>query len=135
MATYERSINAYLRAKRVIPGGVDSPVRAFRAVGGSPLFVRSAQGATFIDLDGREYIDYVMSWGPLILGHAAANRPDQRPVSVHQNSEGKRISTLTECNKQLGIRTDILVRSHDGAQSVQVTSHHGGSHSVLAAFD
>jgi glutamate-1-semialdehyde 2,1-aminomutase len=73
MATYERSINAYLRAKRVIPGGVDSPVRAFRAVGGSPLFVRSAQGATFIDLDGREYIDYVMSWGPLILGHAAAN--------------------------------------------------------------
>ncbi|MGH7716787.1 MAG: aminotransferase class III-fold pyridoxal phosphate-dependent enzyme, partial [Vulcanimicrobiaceae bacterium] len=71
MATYERSINAYLRAKRVIPGGVDSPVRAFRAVGGSPLFVRSAQGATFIDLDGREYIDYVMSWGPLILGHAA----------------------------------------------------------------
>ena len=73
MATYERSINAYLRAKRVIPGGVDSPVRAFRAVGGSPLFVRSAQGATFIDLDGREYIDYVMSWGPLILGHAPAN--------------------------------------------------------------
>ena len=73
MATYERSINAYLRAKRVIPGGVDSPVRAFRAVGGSPLFVRSAQGATFIDLDGREYIDYVMSWGPLILGHAPAS--------------------------------------------------------------
>ena len=70
MATYERSINAFLRAKRVIPGGVDSPVRAFRAVGGSPIFVRSAQGATFIDVDGREYIDYVMSWGPLILGHA-----------------------------------------------------------------
>ena len=70
MAAYERSINAFLRAKRVIPGGVNSPVRAFRAVGGSPIFVRSAQGATFIDLDGREYIDYVMSWGPLILGHA-----------------------------------------------------------------
>ena len=73
MATYERSINAYLRARRVIPGGVDSPVRAFRAVGGSPIFVRSAQGATFIDLDGREYIDYVMSWGPLILGHAPSS--------------------------------------------------------------
>jgi glutamate-1-semialdehyde 2,1-aminomutase len=68
--TYERSINAFLRAKRVIAGGVDSPVRAFRAVGGSPIFVRSAQGATFIDLDGREFIDYVLSWGPLILGHA-----------------------------------------------------------------
>ena len=71
--TYERSINAFLRAKRVIPGGVDSPVRAFRAVGGSPIFVRSAQGATFLDLDGREYIDYVMSWGPLILGHSPSS--------------------------------------------------------------
>ena len=71
MATYERSIAAFIRAKRVIPGGVNSPVRAFRSVGGSPVFVRQAQGATFLDLDGREYIDYVMSWGPLILGHAA----------------------------------------------------------------
>ena len=70
MAAYERSIAAFIRAKRVIPGGVNSPVRAFRAVGGSPVFVRNAQGATFTDLDGREYIDYVMSWGPLILGHA-----------------------------------------------------------------
>src|SRR5579872_7178118 len=73
MAAYERSINAFIRAKRVIPGGVSSPVRAFRSVGGSPVFVRSAQGATFLDLDGREYIDYVMSWGPLILGHAPAS--------------------------------------------------------------
>jgi glutamate-1-semialdehyde 2,1-aminomutase len=54
----------------VIPGGVNSPVRAFKAVGGSPVFVQSASGARFVDLDGHEYIDYVMSWGPLILGHA-----------------------------------------------------------------
>ena len=58
------------RAERVLPGGVDSPVRAYRAVGGSPVFVASGRGATITDVDGREYLDYVQSYGPLILGHA-----------------------------------------------------------------
>ena len=58
------------RAKRVLPGGVNSPVRAFRAVGGTPFFVASAEGARLTDVDGRSYLDYVCSWGPLILGHA-----------------------------------------------------------------
>ena len=58
------------RAKKVTPGGVNSPVRAFGSVGGSPLVIRSAAGATVIDVDGREYLDFVGSWGPLILGHA-----------------------------------------------------------------
>jgi glutamate-1-semialdehyde 2,1-aminomutase len=57
------------RAKRVIPGGVNSPVRAFRAVGGTPRFVRRAQGAYFWDANGQQYIDYIGSWGPMILGH------------------------------------------------------------------
>jgi glutamate-1-semialdehyde 2,1-aminomutase len=65
-----KSQAAFERAKRVIPGGVNSPVRAFRSVGGTPVFVRDAAGAVFTDLDGNAYIDYVMSWGPLILGHA-----------------------------------------------------------------
>src|SRR5471032_2857097 len=65
-----KSEAAFARAKRVIPGGVNSPVRAFRSVGGTPVFVRDAAGAVFTDLDGNAYIDYVMSWGPLILGHA-----------------------------------------------------------------
>jgi glutamate-1-semialdehyde 2,1-aminomutase len=68
--TIERSIAAYARARRTIPGGVNSPVRAFKSVGGTPLFVREASGCRFTDLDGNSYIDYVMSWGPLILGHA-----------------------------------------------------------------
>ncbi|GAC1349049.1 MAG: glutamate-1-semialdehyde 2,1-aminomutase [Vulcanimicrobiaceae bacterium] len=68
--TRDRSVTAFDRAKRVIPGGVNSPVRAFRGVGGSPVFVRDAAGARFTDLDGNAYIDCVMSWGPLILGHA-----------------------------------------------------------------
>jgi glutamate-1-semialdehyde 2,1-aminomutase len=60
----------YDRATRVIPGGVNSPVRAFRAVGGSPVFVSRAEGAYLYDADGRRYVDYVGSWGPMILGHA-----------------------------------------------------------------
>jgi glutamate-1-semialdehyde 2,1-aminomutase len=61
---------AFAHAQRFIPGGVNSPVRAFRAVGGTPVFVASASGRTLLDLDGNAYLDYVMSWGPLILGHA-----------------------------------------------------------------
>ena len=67
---FERSIAAFARAKRVIAGGVNSPVRAFKAVGGSPIFMKSASGATLHDVDDHEYIDYVLSWGPLLLGHA-----------------------------------------------------------------
>ncbi|HMN56058.1 MAG TPA: aminotransferase class III-fold pyridoxal phosphate-dependent enzyme, partial [Ottowia sp.] len=57
------------RARRVIPGGVNSPVRAFRAVGGTPRFVQRAQGPYFWDANGTRYIDYIGSWGPMILGH------------------------------------------------------------------
>jgi glutamate-1-semialdehyde 2,1-aminomutase len=65
-----RSERLFERAKAVIPGGVSSPVRAFKAVGGSPLFVARAEGARFWDADGRAFVDYVGSWGPMILGHA-----------------------------------------------------------------
>jgi len=65
-----RSEELFARAQAVIPGGVSSPVRAFKAVGGSPLFVARAEGARFWDEDGRPFIDYVGSWGPMILGHA-----------------------------------------------------------------
>jgi glutamate-1-semialdehyde 2,1-aminomutase len=65
-----RSTAAFSRARALIPGGVNSPVRAFKGVGGTPVFMRSASGCRLTDLDGNEYIDYVMSWGPLILGHA-----------------------------------------------------------------
>jgi glutamate-1-semialdehyde 2,1-aminomutase len=67
---YPQSAKLFARAQEVIPGGVNSPVRAFRGVGGTPLFIKSAHGAYLHDADGREYIDYVGSWGPMILGHA-----------------------------------------------------------------
>jgi len=67
-----RSAKLFDRAKRVLPGGVNSPVRAFRAVGGTPFFVSHAEGSKLFDVDGKSYVDYVCSWGPLILGHAHA---------------------------------------------------------------
>src|SRR6476620_4469625 len=60
----------FARAQRVIPGGVNSPVRAFRAVGGEPVFIARAAGAFLFGADGTKYTDYVGSWGPMILGHA-----------------------------------------------------------------
>src|SRR5437868_11256858 len=65
-----RSSRLFTRAQQIIPGGVDSPVRAFKAVDASPLFIRRASGARIEDVDGNTFIDYVMSWGPLIHGHA-----------------------------------------------------------------
>ena len=65
-----KSIELFTKAKTLLPGGVDSPVRAFNAVGGQPLFIEKGAGAHIYDVDGNRYIDYVLSWGPLILGHA-----------------------------------------------------------------
>lgn len=70
--TTTRSTRLFQRAQQILPGGVDSPVRAFKAVGASPLFIKRARGARIYDIDGNSYIDYVMSWGPLIHGHAPA---------------------------------------------------------------
>ena len=67
---YQRSSNLFKEAQKVIPGGVNSPVRAFKSVGGTPIFVERAQGAYLFDADGNKLIDYISSWGPMILGHA-----------------------------------------------------------------
>ena len=67
---YEKSTAAFAKAKEVIPGGVNSPVRAFKSVGINPVTIESAKGCRIKDIDGNEYIDFVSSWGPLILGHA-----------------------------------------------------------------
>jgi glutamate-1-semialdehyde 2,1-aminomutase len=70
MLNIQKSVELFEEAKQLLPGGVDSPVRAFRAVGGQPLFIDKGEGAYMTDADGNRYIDYVLSWGPLILGHA-----------------------------------------------------------------
>src|SRR5512135_2666368 len=70
------------RARKVIPGGVNSPVRAFRGVGGEPLFIDHARGPYVWDADGNRFIDYVLSWGPLVLGHA----PDNVVVALQEQA-------------------------------------------------
>src|SRR3990172_3912188 len=65
-----RSQQLFAEAQQLFPGGVNSPVRAFRAVGGQPLFIDRGEGAYLYDVDGNRFVDYVLSWGPLILGHA-----------------------------------------------------------------
>lgn len=68
--SYEKSIKAFAEAQKHIPGGVNSPARSFKSVGGDPLFIASAKGSKVKDIDGNEFIDYVGSWGPMILGHS-----------------------------------------------------------------
>ena len=66
----KQSARLFARAQAILPGGVDSPVRAFKSVGASPLFIQRASGSRIVDIDGNTFVDYVMSWGPLIHGHA-----------------------------------------------------------------
>ena len=73
MRSYEKSKQAFAEAVHLMPGGVNSPVRAFKSVNMDPIFMESGQGAIIRDIDGNEYIDYVLSWGPLILGHSEPN--------------------------------------------------------------
>jgi len=69
MTQPDRNLELFQRAARVIPGGVNSPVRAFKAVGGTPRFISRAQGAYMWDANGQRCVDYIGSWGPMILGH------------------------------------------------------------------
>ena len=69
----DRSKKLFKSAQKVIPGGVNSPVRAFKSVGGDPIFINKAKGAYLFDEDGNKYVDYIASWGPMILGHAHKN--------------------------------------------------------------
>jgi len=90
-----RSVEAFARAQQLIPGGVNSPARAFGGVGGSPLFIERAEGPWLQDIDGRRYLDYIGSWGPMILGHAhpevieAITRAAQRGTSYGAPTEGE----------------------------------------------
>ncbi|KPM31154.1 Glutamate-1-semialdehyde 2,1-aminomutase [Croceitalea dokdonensis DOKDO 023] len=95
---YQRSSALFAEAKKFIPGGVNSPVRAFKAVGGEPIFIKKASGAYLYDEDGHEYIDYISSWGPLILGHA--HEPVLNAV-IAKAKEGTSFGIPTQIETQL----------------------------------
>src|SRR5438552_14592922 len=96
--TIEKSQEAFSRAQTLMPGGVSSPVRAFKAVGGTPLFIKEAEGCHIVDVDGNRYIDYVAGYGPLIAGHA-----HERVVAALSKAVGKGTSygAPTEAETQL----------------------------------
>jgi len=97
-----KSERLWEEAKSLIPGGVNSPVRSFQAVGGTPLFIDRGFGSKIYDVDGKEYIDYVMSWGPLILGHANAELTDAlRKVLMKGTSFGAPTEGEVELAQQL----------------------------------
>jgi len=92
------SDDLFQEAQRYIPGGVNSPVRAFKAVGGTPVFIESAKGAYIYDADGRQYIDYVQSWGPMLLGHA---HPEVLEAVREKLDKGLSFGAPTEIETQL----------------------------------
>jgi len=121
----ERSISAFARARRVIAGGVNSPVRAFKSVGGSPVFMKSGAGARLFDLDDHEYIDYVLSWGPLILGHA---HPSVVKAITVAAGKGTSFGTPTEAESELAELVCAMVPS---IERVRFTS--SGTEATMSA--
>ncbi len=95
---YQRSSALFAEAKKYIPGGVNSPVRAFKAVGGEPIFVKEAKGAYLYDADGHQYIDYISSWGPLLFGHA--HEPVLKAV-IEKAKKGTSFGIPTEIETEL----------------------------------
>lgn len=117
MSPSVQSRTLFERARKVIPGGVNSPVRAFRAVGGEPRFIRSARGCYLEDVEGRRYIDYVGSWGPMILGHAhpevvqAVQRAAADGTSYGAPTEAEVLLAETVCRIVPGVEQIRLVNS------------------------
>src|SRR5262245_57430856 len=105
---YARSEKLFAAATRILPGGVDSPVRAFKSVGASPLFVARARGAYLEDVDGHSYIDYVMSWGPLIHGHAPKGLQKALAATA---AKGTSFGAPTELETRLAQRVATLMQS------------------------
>ena len=114
------------RAEKVLPGGVSSPVRAFRAVGGTPLVLRSGRGAEFTDVDGQSYVDFVCSWGPLILGHA---HPAVLAAITETAARGTSFGAPCEPEVELA---EHLVARYPGLEQVRFNS--SGTEAVMSAI-
>lgn len=114
------------RARRLIPGGVNSPVRSFRSVGGEPFFVERGEGAWLVDTEGRRYVDYVLSWGPLVLGHA---HPAVVEALEAQLPRGTSYGAPTEAEVELAER---LVRLVPGVEMVRLVN--SGTEATMSAL-
>lgn len=123
---HQKSAALFKQAQQVIPGGVNSPVRAFRGVGGTPLFIQSAKGATVTDADGQTYIDYVGSWGPMILGHAH----DEVIAAIQQAAtRGTSYGAPTELEIQLA---EAVIDAFPSIEKLRLTS--SGTEATMSAL-
>lgn len=115
MKQYIKSHDAFNEAQKHIPGGVNSPVRSFKSVGSNPLFIASASGSKVFDLDGNEYIDYVGSWGPMILGHA---HPDVIMAIQKTAAKGTSFGAPTLLETEMALQIKKMVPSVDSVRMV-----------------
>jgi glutamate-1-semialdehyde 2,1-aminomutase len=124
--TKGRNARLYTAATKVIPGGVNSPVRAFKAVRGRPIFIERAKGPYLYDADGKQYIDYCLSWGPMILGHA-----DTQVLAKVRNimAKGTSFGIPTELETQLA---EIIVRAIGSIEKVRLVN--SGTEAVMTAI-
>lgn len=120
-----KSEQLFAEAKKYIPGGVNSPVRAFGSIGGVPRFIKSADGAYIYDVDGNEYIDYVCSWGPMILGH---NRQEVRQAVVEASKNGLSFGAVTEVETEMAKLITEMVPSVEMVRMVN-----SGTEAVMSA--
>ncbi len=120
------SIQAFDEAKKVIPGGVDSPVRAFSSVGGTPVFIQKGEGAYLVDIDGKGYIDFVQSWGPLIFGHAD---PTIEKAVIEAVKKGLSFGAPTEVETFLA---EEICEMFDNLDKVRFVS--SGTEAVMSAI-
>lgn len=121
-----QSTAAFAAAQRVLPGGVNSPVRAFRGVGGTPVFIKRGAGSRFEDLDGNSYLDYVLSWGPLILGHA---HPAVLAAIVGAASGGSTFGAPTLAETALA---EEIIALYPGVETVRLVS--SGTEATMSAL-
>ncbi len=126
MSTDSSNQAAFERAQRVTPGGVNSPVRAFRAVGGTPRFIRRAEGAYLWDVEGRRYIDYIGSWGPMILGHG---HPAVLDAVVRAARDGLSFGAPTEAEVELA---EAIIAQVPSVEQVRLVS--SGTEAAMSAL-
>lgn len=123
---YERSSKLFEEAYKYIPGGVNSPVRAFKSVGGTPLFIKNAQGAYLTDEDDRKYIDYINSWGPAILGHT---HPEVLEAIQKQAEKGFSYGTPTELETEIA---KFIVENVPNIEQIRMVS--SGTEACMSAI-
>ncbi|MDO5510204.1 MAG: glutamate-1-semialdehyde 2,1-aminomutase [Weeksellaceae bacterium] len=122
---YTRSSQLFAEAQTVLPGGVNSPVRAFKGVGGTPVFMERAKGAYLYDADGHQYLDYINSWGPMILGHA---HPEVTEAIISQVEKGTSFGTPTELETEIA---RLVVENVPGIEKIRFVN--SGTEACMSA--